>query len=819
MKKTLSILFVIISFSCWGQEEKQQVFSLWQEAEEFMQKEQWTTAKEKSQEAYNIAKAEDWGDELLSSLKLLSRIAERQGKPELILQYNLDILDYNLKNGDKPSIYESYENLAQLYRNQDIHPKAIEYYHYALDYVPDKDLYGAREHFWEQLAYTHRLNENYDSSRFYHQYLIQKSIKKNDFNTRLFHLQKISDSWLAEKNYEKALEVNDKIRTLSLEKNDNKNLATALNNIGIAYSKSKDYSNALVYLKQAESIYDRNREIDLDLSILYSNIGIAYHNLDNLKRAEEYLRLAIKENTGTTSKYQFRHHLAQIYFENKDFYNAKTQNDLILERTKNKKEYERLRSKALKTAAEIEEQLFNYEDAFDFYQQHLTMEQRFSLNTNLEKQRLLELKTQLERSEKEIKLEIAAKEIEENKRKAEQEKMALENEKITLEKEKREKEIALLSQEQKAKEAQIQAQEADLKAQEAALKTKELESETQKQQLALTRQRLETEMSTRKLEEAQRQQELQQMQLETAQQNEQLKQQQLEAAQKAKEEAVKSKEAQTKLADFIRRGAIIGGIVSIFIIGLILWFLNMSRRKNKKLAQQNDEIEKQRQELEANRDLIAVEQQKSEELLLNILPGAIANELKEKGYATPKKYGLATVLFTDFGGFTKVSQQMAPDDLIEELNICFVAFDDIIERYGIQPIKTIGDSYMCVGGVPIEGSVSPSEMVNAALEINTFMNERLAQKKLEGIEYWDTRIGLHSGPVIAGVVGKKKFAYDIWGDAVNTASRMESGAEPNSVNISEATYLLIKNDFKCEYRGEFDVKNKGVMKMYKVTGK
>jgi len=249
---------------------------------------------------------------------------------------------------------------------------------------------------------------------------------------------------------------------------------------------------------------------------------------------------------------------------------------------------------------------------------------------------------------------------------------------------------------------------------------------------------------------------------------------------------------------------------------LVLWFLSISRRNNKKLAQQNDEIEKQRAELETNRDLIAKEQEKSENLLLNILPAPIASELKEKGYATPKEYKEVTVLFTDFGGFTRISAKMDADELISELNTCFKTFDDIIGKYGIQPIKTIGDSYMCAGGVPIEGSVSPEDMVRAALEILDFMNVRRIGKQAQNIEYWDTRIGLHTGSIIAGVVGKKKFAYDIWGDAVNTASRMESGAKLNSVNISEATYERIKNTFQCSFRGEFSVKNKGIMKMYQV---
>ncbi|MGB1216935.1 MAG: adenylate/guanylate cyclase domain-containing protein, partial [Saprospiraceae bacterium] len=525
-----------------------------------------------------------------------------------------------------------------------------------------------------------------------------------------------------------------------------------------------------------------------------------------------YFLKAIKFENNKENKLALNHKIAEIYIADNDLYNARVQNDLAYSNTKNKK----LKSESYKTAATISQALFEFEEAFEFYQKHLELEQEFRVQENLEKQKSLELQTKLERSEKEIRLEKAAEEIKQNKIKAEKERLTFENQKIKLEKEKieleretKEKEIEILAQEQKAKQAQILAQEAELKA-------KELESESQKQQLALATQKLEAERNTRELEEAQRQQELQELELKAAQDRELLKQQELEASQEAQQAQKVIYEQQKWVSKIIRITASVGGLVSLFIIGLVLWFLRTSKRKNRKLAQQNDEIEKQRAELETNRDLIAQEQEKSENLLLNILPAPIASELKEKGYATPKEYKKVTVLFTDFGGFTRISAKMDADELISELNTCFKTFDDIVSKYDIQPIKTIGDSYMCAGGVPIEGSVSPENMVRAALEILDFMTTRQAEKQAQNIEYWDTRIGLHTGSIIAGVVGKKKFAYDIWGDAVNTASRMESGAALNSINISEATYELVKTHFQCSYRGEFPVKNKGIMKMYQV---
>jgi class 3 adenylate cyclase len=208
------------------------------------------------------------------------------------------------------------------------------------------------------------------------------------------------------------------------------------------------------------------------------------------------------------------------------------------------------------------------------------------------------------------------------------------------------------------------------------------------------------------------------------------------------------------------------------------------------------------------------ERQKSDALLLNILPEEIAQELKEKGFAVPKQYELITVLFTDFKGFTHITERIPPEQVIENLNACFLAFDEICDKYNLEKIKTIGDAYMCAGGVPIPNETNPVDVVSAGLEMQAWMKNWAIEKQQKGEETWELRLGIHSGAVIAGVVGKNKFAYDVWGDTVNLASRMESSGEVGKVNISETTYEFIKHRFACTFRGKIEAKNKGEVAMY-----
>jgi class 3 adenylate cyclase len=212
--------------------------------------------------------------------------------------------------------------------------------------------------------------------------------------------------------------------------------------------------------------------------------------------------------------------------------------------------------------------------------------------------------------------------------------------------------------------------------------------------------------------------------------------------------------------------------------------------------------------------LLKEEKKKTDDLLLNILPAEIASELKLKGKASARTYGMVSVMFTDFKDFTKISEMIAPELLVDEIDFCFRAFDEIVEKYGIEKIKTIGDSYFCASGLPVPCHNHAEDIVNAAIEIAQFMNRRKAEKEAKREIPFETRIGIHTGPVVAGVVGAKKFAYDIWGDTVNIAARMEQNSEPGKINISGATYKLMKDKFTCIHRGKIQAKNKGEIDMY-----
>ena len=245
-------------------------------------------------------------------------------------------------------------------------------------------------------------------------------------------------------------------------------------------------------------------------------------------------------------------------------------------------------------------------------------------------------------------------------------------------------------------------------------------------------------------------------------------------------------------------------LISLFVYMVYRWRVFLFAEEKYKLEQfineRTEELIKQKERIE--------------QLVDNVLPKDTARELEVKGRATRKKYERVTVLFSDIQGFTKIAEHAKPEQLLDELDNFFLKFDEVVERYGIEKIKTIGDAYMCAGGIPAKNSTNPIDVVMAAHDIRNFMHHFRQQ----AINDWDIRIGIHTGPVIAGVVGSKKFSYDIWGDTVNIASRMESSGSPGEINISEETYLHINKFFDCEYRGKIPVKYKGDIDMYFVKG-
>lgn len=227
--------------------------------------------------------------------------------------------------------------------------------------------------------------------------------------------------------------------------------------------------------------------------------------------------------------------------------------------------------------------------------------------------------------------------------------------------------------------------------------------------------------------------------------------------------------------------------------------------------------------IEKTNSIIKAEKIRSDNLLLNILPRETAIELKTKGQVQAKKFDSVTVMFADFVSFTKHSEHMSPEELVKNVGFYFSEFDKIMEKHKLEKIKTLGDAYMCAGGLPFISKNHAERMMLAAFDIMEFVQSVKKCKHKDhvndALHCWDIRIGINSGPVVAGVVGSKKFAYDIWGDTVNIASRMQTASESGMINIGENTYELIKNQYDCTYRGELEVKNKGTMKMYYVKGK
>ncbi len=235
------------------------------------------------------------------------------------------------------------------------------------------------------------------------------------------------------------------------------------------------------------------------------------------------------------------------------------------------------------------------------------------------------------------------------------------------------------------------------------------------------------------------------------------------------------------------------------------------------LENANSQLEQQRDEINEQKLLIEEEQEKSERLLLNILPFEVARQLKSKGRAGTRLYKHVSMMFTDFKDFSKISKAYEPKELVGFLDNYFIRFDEIIGTHYLEKIKTIGDAYMSAGGLPLRNNSNPVDSVLAGLEIQDFMVKANKENKLNNLPLWELRIGIHTGSVVAGVVGKKKFAYDVWGDTVNVAARLQERGEVGKVNVSGETYKYIEEYFICEYRGKIEAKNVGKIDMYFVN--
>ena len=785
MKKTLQILF----FALFLYEAKAQntvdtsaVISLLQEANSGNFAEEEVL---KLEDALATSRKIKFKNGTKKALYLL--IAHHRSKKQVTeeLRYNFQLSQLLEKENNRKELFETLINIGKIYHTESIDSKAIEFFEQAQNLLSNGDYNDAQLNLWQRLAEANLGEKNYSKALDFFEKIENVHQKFDNQKGRVEALQNMVRCSDAQNNFQKSLQINSKIKEIIEQKGEKKYLASIYNNIAINFNHLKNYPKALEYFLYAEKILDNST---LDKAVFATNLGIAYSNnqllVKSILELNKAKNLAAKDN----EKANLNHLIATIYLNNNDTYNSLRYNTVASDEAVKSKDF-RLLSEIYATAALANQKLFDYEKAFDFYKKHLVLKDSLQLAELLRQQNLLQQQSALERNEKDMKVLMFNQEIQDltiKQLNIEKERLSLESSKLGLEASQRDAQIALLQREDEIRSAR--------------LRNTELESQRQQQALTLTQQQLLAVSKDKEIANLSKKEQQQRIELLEQQREQDRKKQEITQLQRDKEFE------QTERENF-RKNAYRFGILGAFIMSLLLggWFL--ARRVNQRLTAQKLEIEE-------NNRVIQAERAKSEALLLNILPEETAEELKTLGRAASRKYEKVSILFTDFVNFSGIAEKLSPEELIEELNTCFYAFDEIAEKHQLEKIKTIGDAYMCAGGIPTPNETNPFDAVNASLEILDFMKTHNENRSKKGLSPIGIRIGIHTGEVIAGVVGSRKFAYDIWGDAVNIASRMESNSEPNRLNISETTFLLVKNKYKCTFRGKIAAKNKGDLGMY-----
>ncbi|MEM9887724.1 MAG: adenylate/guanylate cyclase domain-containing protein [Bacteroidota bacterium] len=729
-------------------------------------------------EALILAKKENYEQGIISAQMDLANLHAEQRNFAKSLRNLLKVIPFYEKNENEEGLYQIYLQIGDIYLKEKLYEQALAYF------------FKARK-LQDQIEVLERIETTYSSDQQLGKALVildeiyEYYEEQNDYNGKVVSMEKQINNYLGQEKYDYALKINKALLELVTLEGDDHALAVAYNNTAYNYIKLNEPQKALDYFQQAKIIND-NDDIEEEVT-LNINMAICYHNAGKAQEAIRFLRAAevMIPNDNFVRQCAVRQLIAKMYLNENDFYNADLYNQLAIEQAEYVKSAVQM-SSAYRQAGTIHERLYEFEEALRYYTLHLSIQDSLKTVEKLRQQELLQQQLALERAEKEIKLYQVREALQDAELQRTEEARKL----LQLERDN----LAFQAQEDSAR---LILLEKDRTLQASLNRTKEIENQ---QEFLLLQQQVQTEAQEREVAELREQKMMQQMKLEQAEAAEKIKQQEIRRLEQDKNLDTLKIRNQQQLTYGIASGL---SLVSL----LIFYNLYRSRKTNKRLSQKNREIDKERA-------IAEYERQKSDDLLLNILPEPTAIELKEKGSATPKKYELATVIFTDFSGFTNISEQLSPEELISELSTCFSTFDEIIEQHGLEKIKTLGDGYMCVGGVPIPDQQNPVNAVRAALEMQAFMEKNIAKKKAAGVPYWQMRVGIHTGELVAGVVGSKKFAYDVWGDTVNIASRMESNGVSGKINISKATYELVKNHFHCAYRGTFEVKNKGEVEMY-----
>lgn len=724
--------------------------------------------------SYRIEKAENF--------EALAKLQKENGNMGGALRYYLSsIYEYEII-GDSNSIAKIRIEVGEIFQDAQLYDKALEYYSRAELFFLNEGSMSGNVGLLQNIARVYYDLKEFQKSLNYYQRIeniVQKKNEEDLLITTYYNMVKCLNQL---GKFEQSLTYNQKILAYYKDKADKEQEIISLNNIGFAYKNLGKYEESLDYFEESLKI---EKEITgKDNPITLVNIAIVYQNLDNTKQSLEFLYRAAKmvEKMGDTKNAAEYNHLTSIvYFNMNDYYNAQVSNKEAIRLAKNVNNPIVLKSAYL-LSSRIYEALYDYESSMIFYQKYLNIKDSIQRVKTQSQSDLTETAFRVERVSREAESLWASEEI-----------SNLDLQRLRLDSANREQELQIFHQTDSIQKITIANQQ--------------LENEQALQKLLLKEEQIYAAKKGKEVDSLRQIERIQSLELET--------QKLVQKDQKSKIELLDKENqlSELNLKKVQARNKFLIGIaaLALIIIYIVYRALRFAKQTNKILHKQKNEIERQKDEIEYERE-------RSDKLLLNILPDEIAEELKEKGSATPKHYDLVSVLFTDFKGFTNIAEKITPQQLVAELNNCFLEFDKIIDKHNLEKIKTIGDAYMCAGGIPVENTTNPFDIVKAGLEIKDYMENLKKEREAAGEDFWELRIGIHTGSVVAGVVGKNKFAYDIWGDAVNTASRMESSGVPGKVNISGTTYEIIKDHFECTYRGKIQAKNKGEIDMYIVEG-